>query len=507
MARTSSSLQNKLSIFLVRYQVAILGVFAFLSLAIFLAVGFAENKTLGFPLDDSWIHQTYARNLTENGEWAFVPGQPSAGSTSPLWVVLLSVGYLLRLPYIVWTFGLGFLVLWALALSVAQVVRKLFPEIQLLPLFAGLLFVFEWHLVWVAASGMETLLFGTMSVALFARLLDSETKSRQPSFWFEAGGWVGLSVWVRPEGLTLLLPLGLVILVSKIEGQKRVAAIIASGSGFLLLFLPYLAFNYFLSGSVWPNTFYAKQAEAFHLLSVPILVRVGEVAYQLFVGVGLLLLPGCIYLVVASIRKQDWFHVIWGCWILSYMLILAFRLPLSIQHGRYSMPVMPLFFLLGLIGIASWIPAASSRWQRYLSAGWKQAVAILLVFMFGLAAPVYAADVGFIETEMVAVARWLKMNTPKDALIASHDIGAIGFFSDRRVLDLAGLINPEVIPFLQDEDRLAEYLTLQRADFLVSFVTWYPHLIQRSELLFQTQGTISLGLGGENMAVYRWLSE
>ncbi len=38
----------------------------------------------GFPLDDAWIHQVYARNLALHGQWAFVLGQPSAGSTSPL---------------------------------------------------------------------------------------------------------------------------------------------------------------------------------------------------------------------------------------------------------------------------------------------------------------------------------------------------------------------------------------------------------------------------------------
>ncbi|NTV00188.1 MAG: PEGA domain-containing protein [Methanoregulaceae archaeon] len=34
----------------------------------------------GFPLDDAWIHQTYARNLVKIGQWAFIPGIPSAGS-------------------------------------------------------------------------------------------------------------------------------------------------------------------------------------------------------------------------------------------------------------------------------------------------------------------------------------------------------------------------------------------------------------------------------------------
>ncbi len=507
MAPTSSSLQNSLSLLFAKYQTAILGVSAFVSLVIFLAVGFSANRTLGFPLDDSWIHQTYARNLAQNGEWAFVSGEPSAGSTSPLWVVLLSIGYFFRIPYFIWTFGLGFLILWALALLVARVSRQLFHKILLLPLFAGLLFIFEWHLVWAAASGMETLLFGVMSVALFAWMIEPKTNRTKISSWFALGAFVGLSVWVRPEGLTLFLPLGLFVLVSKVTNQKKVEALVAVSSGSLLLFIPYLAFNYFLSGSILPNTFYAKQAEAMHLLTMPIWARFGQVASQLFIGVGLILVPGAIYLLVAAVRRRDWLSIIWASWILAYLSILAARLPVSIQHGRYAMPVMPLFFLLGLIGLVSWVPGRSSKWLRYLNAGWKQATAILLILMFALSAPIYAADVGFIETEMVTVARWLESNTPRTALIASHDIGAIGFFSERRILDLAGLVTPEVIPFLQDEDRLAEYVDAQNADFLVSFITWYPKLIQRSELVFQTHGTIAPSLGGENMAVYRWLSE
>ena len=39
---------------------------------------------IGFPLDDSWIHLTYARNFAEHGEWAYRLGERSAGS-APGW--------------------------------------------------------------------------------------------------------------------------------------------------------------------------------------------------------------------------------------------------------------------------------------------------------------------------------------------------------------------------------------------------------------------------------------
>ena len=56
--------------------------------------GLAASRTFaGYPLDDAWIHQTYARNWAETGQLAYVVGLPSAGSTAPLWTLLLSVAY------------------------------------------------------------------------------------------------------------------------------------------------------------------------------------------------------------------------------------------------------------------------------------------------------------------------------------------------------------------------------------------------------------------------------
>src|SRR5210317_127564 len=87
---------------------------AFLSVAGY--VLWANSQGLaGFPLDDAWIHQTYARNLAETGQLAYLPGQPSAGSTSPAWSFLLSVSYLLGLDYRLWAYLLGGLSLAATA--------------------------------------------------------------------------------------------------------------------------------------------------------------------------------------------------------------------------------------------------------------------------------------------------------------------------------------------------------------------------------------------------------
>src|SRR5258705_1317730 len=80
---------------------------------------------IGFPRDDSWIHLTYARNFAEHGEWAFRLGERSAGSTAPLWTVLLSIGFLIGLAPYIWTYLLGWAVLTLLAVYAENLARKL----------------------------------------------------------------------------------------------------------------------------------------------------------------------------------------------------------------------------------------------------------------------------------------------------------------------------------------------------------------------------------------------
>ncbi len=70
-----------------------------------------------------------------------------------------------------------------------------------------------------------------------------------------------------------------------------------------------------------------------------------------------------------------------------------------------------------------------------------------------------------------------------NSVIAVNDIGAIGYFSNLEILDLGGLVSPEVIPLLigkgpgEWDEGLAEYLREQNPDYLVIFPNWYPILV------------------------------
>lgn len=122
----------------------------------------------------------------------------------------------------------------------------------------------------------------------------------------------------------------------------------------------------------------------------------------------------------------------------------------------------------------------------------------------GLGGKAYAEDVAIIESEMVDTAKWASTHLDPGALIAVHDIGAMGFFRNRPLVDLAGLISPDVIPFIRDDDRLAAYLNERGVKYLVVFPHWYDRLAQGLEVIFTTEGQFSPQAGGEKITIYQW---
>jgi arabinofuranosyltransferase len=479
--------------------VLVLSLLAALSVLGYLSVSYL-TFSLGFPLDDAWIHQTYARNLAVNGEWAFIPGQPSAGSTAPLWSGMLAIGYWLGLEPYVWVYGIGWSILATIGVLGGLTFRLLQPQHEIGAFFVGLFLIFEWHLVWAAVSGMETLLIALIILGVMTYLLKSSIN------WLVLGILIGLGAWVRPDGLTLIGPALLVLYFRCQNWKERLTAAMRLGLGTLSLFGPYLAFNFILSGTVWPNTFFAKQAEYSTLRQTPLAARYLAQAALPLIGAGAMLVPGFLITTLRAVRYKAWGVIAGVSWFLGYLFIYALRLPVIYQHGRYVIPAMPIYFVWALAGMTSWIDFSSTEVKkRILSRTWIVSTGLILVVFWFMGARAYGQDVAIIETEMVATAHWIADHTPDNALIAAHDIGALGYFGCHRLLDLAGLVSPEVIPFIRDEQRLAEFLDQNKVDFLVTFPSWYPYLSSQGELIHQSDGIFSVNQGGDNMSVYRWI--
>jgi arabinofuranosyltransferase len=525
----------------IRFRQWSIPIIALMATATYVVVAYTSDLTgepglPGFPLDDAWIHQTYARNLAETGQLAYLPGQPSAGSTSPAWSFLLSVAYLVGLDYHLWAFLLG-----GLSLAVtAWLAYRLFLRLPLpgqrstqalrpaAALLAGLFCAIEWHLVWAAASGMETVFFTALSLALleyaFGHIADREAEShaagpaslRTERTIVSAVGiglLGGLLTVTRPEGLGLFGLVFIALLIfprppSRSELGARFLAAAVALLGYGLLVVPYLNFNLQTAGSLFPNTFYAKQAEYLAILSASLPARFWRVLSSTLVGAQVLLVPGFCYAAYHLIRHRRWLALLPLVWWLAFLAVYALRLPVTYQHGRYLIPTIPILILYGAWGTAALVrPRSPQLLVRVLSQALPLALALLALYFFGRGAVAYRDDVGVIEGEMVATAHWLNEHTTPEDLIAVHDIGAVGYLTDHPLLDLAGLISPEVIPFITDAEQLADWMIEHGATHAVFFPDFSSTYVQlaadpRLRQVYCTGYAWTRSVGQQNMCVY-----
>lgn len=517
---------------------------AVLSSALYLAYA-RLGGLAGFPLDDAWIHQTYARNLAQTGQLAYLPGQPSAGSTSPAWSFILSVAYLVGIDDRLWAYLMGSLSLAATAYLTYRLFLRLPPqrsptaeEAKSRPagriepraaLLTGVLCAVEWHMVWASASGMETILFTALSLGLleyyFSYVAAAPPGGGAPASIHKEqtvvpavgiGLLAGLLVLTRPEGavlagMVLLAMIGVPRPVTRSDLKLRLLAAGVAAVAMVAILSPYLAFNLRTSGTILPNTFYAKQAE--YQTEMPIWTRLWQVLSPTLAGAQVLLAPGFVYSLYCLLARPHgqvrWPAIVPAVWWLAILGLYAVRLPVSYQHGRYTMPSIPLLILYGVWGTAEMIRPRSPRlWARVLSRVMPAAMAILALLFWWRGAGAYRDDVGFIEGEMVTVARWLDGQTAPDDLIAVHDIGAIGYLIDRPLLDLAGLITPEVIPFIADADQLADWMAVQGANYAVFFPDFSPTYAQmaadpRFQQIYCADHAWTRQMGQHNLCVYR----
>ena len=224
----------------------------------------ASDGTLLMPLDDTYIHFQYARQMAQGDPYIYNPGdEPTSGATSFLYTPLLAVGYFvgfhdLSLAY--WAIGVGSLLFLLSAWLIYHLVLAAFPPDKLshvsniTALILSLAFVINGAFAWAAFSGMETMLF--VFAVLLALYTYSQDKFRNAAL---AGGFAAL---VRPEGAVVAGMMGIALLMRLIR-QKQWAWWVALPV-FMIGVQP--SVNYLVTGSLSASGNQAKS----HLYNVTI---------------------------------------------------------------------------------------------------------------------------------------------------------------------------------------------------------------------------------------------
>jgi hypothetical protein len=447
-------------------------------------------------VDDTYIHLQYARNLAERGELAFNPGDPVYGSTSPLFVALLAVfhgvgGDILRWCRIV---SLIFAVL-----SIAIIYRFVRTHEGTTTGAAAAAFILAadaWLLRW-SAVGMETSL-ATLTVAAVLVNSFSFTGTARRSLFF--GLLLFLAFLARPEAI-LLAPLSLVAIVS-VKNRNRAACYL-----WLLLFLPLLILWLFVihahTGSYLPLTAGAKQGGAAFSSAVfaraSTVLKIAGVTHLLpwiaiLCGLTIGLLRNRSFIgsfLPLRIREQaentqgNATHCIHD-YRRGIVLLLLWTVTLPLAYtlldfdilSRYLVPLAPAVVILSIFCVKN----LCLRFVRSpLIRGTILTVFCLLVvaqnvtFYSQVVVPSTRDFSRGLQRIMGSFGTWLRENTGDNTVVATPDIGAIGYISQRPILDLGGLITPEI-------NRMRRYMEVHRIIDEGLYLDFHPDfVIDRSE--------------------------
>jgi len=404
----------------------------------------------GFPLDDSWIHAVFARNIAEGQGFSFNPGERVAGSTAPLYTILLALLYKVTGEF-VWTEKLlGVLCQAASAILVLFTVLVWDPKARMRAFLAGAIVAISPPLLWSALSGMEIPVY-LLLVCLGLYFYAKEAPILMTLCW-------SVGVWVRPDGIFLLL-LGLVLVAKDRWKQAAVAGAIL-GAFFL--------FNLGIGGTLFPQTVGAKT----HFGIEPVtrtwnLLRewgaLWGIPYRKTEAVEqpALLLLGMVLGAWALVRK----HPLLALYAVGMPLALSLFRSEAAPGKRYILYVIPFGAILAAQGfdfLSRKLLPARALWGLIalgvIALGWQGVYVARKATQYGW-------NVQNIDKMQGYLGRLSHFLTEPGDRIATNDIGAIGWYSRRTIVDLVGLVSPSM--------SLPQALTRYRPELLIIFVDWF----------------------------------
>ena len=391
---------------------------------------FAVNTALvwDWELDDALIYARYIDNFTVGNGLVFNPGIKVNGLTSPLFAYLS----ILVVPFV------GDAKNAIMLVSALAVVGSMLVFYKLL----GRFFIEENAaaisalLATTAAAsyvnlGMETSLF----VLLFGVCLYCYLKNAH----FLLGVAVGFLVLTRPEGLLLV---------------------------------PVLAINTFLRGRPWPSWYcYLMPAAmiAFQLLFNGLYY--GEIlptsgVAKLYQGESGLWAEE--QFLSSLLTKFHFGFTATGNWLSMFVLLMCaacsmlVKRPQGWYYGIYF-SILWSYVAIGVAGIVEQVSGKSDKTSNRLYG----LLLVILFFTFFWQEPKLRDTVGgTVRQDYRAIGEWLASNTPDNASIALVEIGTVAWYSEREIIDILGLVTPEVGEFIA-RGELSAWTDVYQPDYML----------------------------------------
>jgi hypothetical protein len=449
--------------------------------------------------DDPFITYRYARNLEHGIGFVYNPGDRVMSTTTPLFTMLLA--------------GLGFG--WA-------------NLPQLANLIGGLSLAFGAVFLWDLANTFGTPMVGWVGLLLYPTfpLLVTTLGSETPlylalclgAFAFYArrrylltAVITALAILTRPDAALLAIILGIDYLKRYLSWHLKIRGTTTRGEVgieelddqsegdlmkfpwlaimlFIILILPWYLFAWIYFGSPLPVTLFAKQSQA--------LVAGSQHFAEGFLTIASYYLARWYYLiemVLALIglgfvfsKPRRWLLLLsWtGLYFLAYSVLGVSR------YYWYYAPLVPGFLVavgLGFDAVLSWIKAIwGNQGKGLLRSFGNYRTMGLIILLLGLVI-FQGGNLWQIRLNpdnrygvYKAIGLWLTSNTNPGDTVGALEVGIIGYFAQNRMVDFAGLLQPQIATQLSKqgtyEDVAIWAVEKYNPDYLVIHDGGFPRL-------------------------------
>jgi arabinofuranosyltransferase len=429
---------------------------ALLLLAPILIVMYFGYVWQGYQLDDALIYLRYIKNIHEGHGLVYNPGERFNGLTSPLFtfVILLTSFFYGNLQLVSVAISVLFL------LATAYFSAKLFARSRYGELITIILIVsFKYFYTTI---GMETTLF------LFLIVLSLYLYKSNSDYFVIT---LALLVITRSEGIFLAAP----ICIDYLIRHKKIPKLSYLVSGLVILALPFI-FNKWYYGDFLAVTGSAKIGQGksgfwgygWIFLQVDYLFiffsNIRSIAYALLAlaGLGLILL------------RNDRIAILS---LIFALLLLGFYGLLNIPNYHwYYAP----FFLFTLI-------FASFTVEWFTLMCWKaKGITLKSLVILALIIPMSFYFKNTMPWESngrhesyAQIGVWLKANTPPNVSVAMVEVGTVGWYADRHIIDILGLTNPYNADFIAKGDADSWPIHYQPDYILIHNPLWIHETIAK----------------------------
>ena len=420
---------------------------------------FADHlQKLHYAPDDTYIYLQYAKNIASGNGFSFNPGEQSYGVTSPLWVMILTLPFFAGFDAF-WFSKIADLLCALAAILLFFRLASAFFKDEILIVTATIMFALNaWFIRW-AFTGMETSCAVMLVVLIFLLYFQ-----RRFSLMFFI---LGLFYLTRPEGFILVLVLFTIVLTNKIRHNEMSFGELGKYIMFTAIpvvsFLVYakLSFDTFL-----PNTALGKSTLT--LKAGVFIAQVVEISKTL-AGASLVEIFLSIVSIFLIIYYRKFFNLapilVW-----IFALVTLYIVTDADIISRYLLIISPFIILIGLTAITF---LKNNKNIFIVSALIISVFYSQFIFYKFVKPSTDDFTIGMNEC-LIPEGKWLKENTPLNSKILVNDVGAIGYFSERYIIDAAALINRDLelnrkIMATPLEDRLVTHRLLNfiQADYVI----------------------------------------